>query len=38
VLEVFKAESSYRTIVSSRLGPVEMIVAGHSTSSSMKRT
>lgn len=28
----------YRTIVSSRLGPVEMIVAGHSTSSSMKRT
>lgn len=28
----------YRTIVSSRRGPVEMIVAAHSTSSSMKRT
>ncbi len=28
----------YRTIVSSRRGPVEMIVAWHSTSSSMNRT
>ncbi|MEA2237920.1 MAG: hypothetical protein QOC81_2644 [Thermoanaerobaculia bacterium] len=32
------SRSPYLTIVSSRLGPVEMIVAGHSTSSSMKRT